>query len=111
VSTGRIDSGVVLDRLLSGGTEGADFSLVSPEEVVVGVLLLNELVVPDVGGQEGGLLSGVAVLGEVTECASKLVFAVFPRYVPTVPWNLRPRISLAHSYNFQLSATNLQSRR
>jgi len=91
----------VLGGLLRGLAECTHLSIVAPKLVVVGVLLLDELVVMDVGGEEGRGLRWIGVFGEVSECASELILAVFSRNVSTVARDLCPRIALTHIYNFQ----------
>jgi len=86
----------VLGGLLAGVLEGAEVALVAPEAVVGRILLLYEGIVRNVSGEEGRVLGGVGVLGDVAEGAAELVLAVFARDVSAVPGDLRSWIRLTH---------------
>ncbi len=81
---------------LGGCLESADFAFIAPEAVVAGVLLLDEGIVGDVGGEEGLGLGRVAVLRDLPESASEFVFAVLARNVSAISRHLSPRVIHVH---------------
>ena len=95
--TGRVDSPVVLDGLLRVLVEDVELALVAPEAVVSAVLLLDEGIVVDVGGQKGLLLRGIAALSDLPESAAELVLAVLARDVAAVSRHLRALVNLTHA--------------
>ena len=56
-----------------------DLILIAPEGIFFRVLFLNELVIGDVGGEEGVLIGLVGTFGDVTETGTELVLCVFSR--------------------------------
>ncbi len=64
------------------------------------VLLLDELVVMDISGEECLLLSGVTALGDLSEGASELVLRVLAGDVSAVAWDLCSVIDLTHLRNY-----------
>lgn len=94
--TWRIDPSVMFDGFLRVLVEDIEFPLVSPEAIIAAVLLLDEGIVVDVGGQEGLLLRGVAALGDLSEGAAELVLAVLAGNVAAVSGHLCALVHLTH---------------
>lgn len=82
----------MLNGLLSRLAEGTNFAFVAPKAMVACVLLLNERIILDVGGQECILLGSVASLGYLSEGASEFVLAILAWNVAAVAWNLGSRV-------------------
>ena len=86
----------MFDGFLTRLAEGADFALISPEAVVSGVLLLNEGVVLDVGGEKGIGLGDVAIFSDLSKGISEFIFTIFARNVSAIAWYLCSGIVLTH---------------
>lgn len=86
----------MLYRLLAALFVGADFALVSPEAVICRVLLLDELIIIEVGGEEWLLLGRVTAFCDLSEGGSEFIFAIFSGNISAIPWNLGSAVNLAH---------------
>ena len=60
------------------------------------MLLLDELIVGDVGGEERFGLSRIGILSNLCECGSELVLAVLARDITAVAWDLCSMIIYRH---------------
>jgi hypothetical protein len=61
---------------------------VAPESVCFGMLLFDELIVGNIGSQEGIFIGSVGAFCNMTETGSKLVFSIFARNKSTVSRDL-----------------------
>jgi hypothetical protein len=94
--TWSINPLVMFNRLLGAFIKGIQLSFVSPKRMLSTVLLFNELIVLNICCEKCLLLCRVAALSDFTESAAKFVFAILPRNVATVSWNLGSVIDLTH---------------
>jgi hypothetical protein len=91
----------MFDGLLVGLAEGANFASIAPEAMIPLILLLDMRIIVDVGGKESLRLSGVAIMGDLTEGASEFVLTVFAGNVSAVARDLGAGVGLTHYfYNF-----------
>ena len=68
--------------------------------MVIGILLLDEGIVLDIGGEESFRLRVDGSLGDIPEGTSKFILTIFARNISTISRHLSSPISLTHPYNF-----------
>jgi hypothetical protein len=98
--TWSIDSFVMLNRLLVALVESIELTLISPECVITAVLLFDELICLDIGGEECILLCEIASLCDLTEGASEFVLTVLAGNIAAVARHLCSVIYLTHVKNY-----------
>jgi hypothetical protein len=74
--------------LLLGLFKHVELIVVPPESISLRVLLLDELIVGNVSGQEGVFVGSVCALCDMAETGSELVFCVFAWNESAVTWDL-----------------------
>ena len=94
--TGGLDSLVVRYWCFVGFIEGADFSLVSPEAIISGVLLLYEGIVIDVGGEECFVLGGKAIFSDLSKGISEFILAILAGNIAAISRHLCSWVGCTH---------------
>lgn len=75
-----------------GLVEDVDFRIVVPEGISLWVLFLDELVVGDVGCEEGVSVGLIGALGDMSKAGTKFILCVFSRDETTISGDLGTRI-------------------